>query len=100
LIWTPFLFRETRRRFVASLIIGSIATPFFSVYSYVTFLAFYLPPWAVPVSYAWLVLNPWFGVNSIRFAWILPLSLLFGITLKELRERRQLSKKEKQDSYA
>jgi hypothetical protein len=93
LIWAPLLFRKTERRFIASLLIGSIATPFFSLYSYVIFLAFYLPAWATPVSYSWLIFFPWFGIEANRFAWILPLSLLFALTLHELRERH-LSHKE------
>lgn len=95
LVWVPFLFRESKRRLIASMVIGSIATPFFSIYSYVIFLAFYLPPWAVIVSYSWLLLFPWLGVETNRFAWVLPLSLLFSLTLKELKERCQPSDKEK-----
>lgn len=91
LIWVPFLFRGSQRKYIASLIVSSIATPFFSIYSYVIFLGFYLPPWAVPISYSWLLLFPWFGMEAIRFAWILPLSLLFSITLTELQEHCQLS---------
>lgn len=99
LIWVPLLFREPRRRFISSMIIASIATPFFSLYSYIIFLSFYLPSWAVPVSYSWLLLFPWLGVDVNRFAWILPLSLLFSIALKELHERRQLLKEEEEEGW-
>jgi hypothetical protein len=91
LIWVPLLFRQPDRRFIASLLLGSISTPFLSLYSYVIFLVFHLPLWAVPVSYAWLLFLPWFGVEANRFAWILPLSILFSLILHELQERRSHS---------
>lgn len=75
-IWLPFLFRDKRQRLVASLLVSSIATPFFGVYSYVIFLLFILPWWAVPVSYVWGLASPWLDINAMRFAWILPLALL------------------------
>ena len=100
LIWLPFLSKDPERRFIVSLIIGSIATPFFAIYSYTIFLAFYLPVWAVPLSFTWLVLGPWLGINANRFAWILPVALLFSLTLTQLHENRQRARNEKLNSYA
>ncbi|HEY3313574.1 MAG TPA: hypothetical protein VGK00_18190 [Anaerolineales bacterium] len=75
-IWLPLLFREPKQRLVASLLVSSLATPFFGVYSYVVFLVLFLPWWAVPLSYFWVITSPWLGYNAMRLAWVLPLSLL------------------------
>ena len=76
LIWVPFLFKERRMRVAVGLMISSIATPFFGVYSYVLFLMLVLPSWTVPLSYAWILGAFWFGEDAMRLAWILPLTLV------------------------
>ena len=81
-IWLPFLFKDKRQRMAASLLVSSMATPFFGVYSYVIFLIFILPWWAVPLSYSWLLAYPWLNETAMRFAWVLPLSLLVWINRK------------------
>ena len=97
----PLLFRDRRKRLQVSLIVSSIAMPFFSVYSYIVFLIFDTKWWAVILSFVWIAAYPFFQANAMQFAWILPLSLLFSITLKELQNRYHLTKKEeKEDSYA
>ena len=97
----PFLFKDRRKRLQVSLLVSSIATPFFGVYSYILFLIFDTKWWAVVLSFVWIAAYPLFQANAMQFAWILPLSLLFSITLKELQERRHLpKKKEKEGSYA
>ncbi len=88
LIWAPLLFRDPSRRMLAGLLVSALATPFFGVYSYVLFFLFGLPWWSVPVSYAWALAVPLFGAQALRFAWILPLSLLAGLALSELKARR------------
>jgi hypothetical protein len=75
-IWLPFLFHNPRQRLAVSLLVSSIATPFFGVYSYVVFLLFVLPWWAVPLSYVWGLASPWLSYNAMRLAWVLPLALL------------------------
>jgi hypothetical protein len=72
----PLLFRGRRPRFEAGLLVSSIATPFFGVYSYIVLLLFRAPWWTVPLSFAWLVAYPLWGSSSMRLAWILPLALL------------------------
>lgn len=91
----PLLFRDRRKRMLVSLLVSSLATPFFGVYSYIIFLLFDTPWWAVVLSFAWIAAYPLFQANAMQFAWVLPLSLLFGITLKELQERRRPPDKEK-----
>lgn len=49
---------------------------------------------------AWIAAYPLFQANAMQFAWVLPLSLLFSITLKELRERRQPPNQKKGIAYA
>lgn len=75
-IWLPLLFRDKKQRMIVSLLISAVATPFFGVYSYVIFMLFLFPWWAVPVSYAWIITQPWLGENGMRIAWILPVSLI------------------------
>jgi hypothetical protein len=99
LLPSPFLFKDRRKRLQMSLLVSSIVVPFFGVYSYIVFLIFDTKWWAVVLSFVWIAAFPLFQVNAMQFAWVLPLSLLFSISLKELRERRQLSKKAKQGSY-
>ncbi|MEI7845386.1 MAG: hypothetical protein WCK35_06250 [Chloroflexota bacterium] len=84
-IWLPLLFKDPRQRLVASLLISAVATPFFGVYSYVIFLIFVLPWWAVPLSYTWILASPWLSSDAMRFAWVLPLALLIWM----LRESRR-----------
>lgn len=89
LLPAPLLFAERRSRLLASLLVSSVATPFFGVYSYVTFLLFDKTRWAAPLSFAWLLAYPLFQENAMRFAWILPLALLGNLLLQELKSRRQ-----------
>jgi hypothetical protein len=83
----PLLFRDRRQRLLVSLLVSSIATPFFGVYSYVVFLLFELNWWTVILSYIWILAYPLFQANSMYFAFLLPLSLLFFTVLKELKNR-------------
>jgi len=89
-IWLPFLFRDPRQRLAASLLVSSVATPFFGVYSYVIFLLFILPWWAVPLSYAWTLAYFWLSENAMRLAWVLPLALLAWLILHREHTPRSL----------
>jgi hypothetical protein len=46
----PFLFKDRRKRQQVSLLVSTIATPFFGVYSYIVFFIFYTKWWAVVLS--------------------------------------------------
>ena len=72
----PFFFRERKDGAMVSLLVSSLALPFFSVYSYVVFLLLEAPWWVLPVSYVWMLGYPWLGIDSMKFAWVLPLALL------------------------
>ena len=87
-IWLPFVFRDPRQRLAASLLVSSLATPFFGVYSYVIFLIFILPWWAAPLSYAWGLAWPWLGLESMRLAWVLPLALLAWLFINRENSNR------------
>lgn len=76
-------FSPVEPRFKATLILSTLATPFFGVYSYVIYLIFLAPWCSLPLSYAWLLLYPFYGQNSIRFAWILPAGLLGYLLIKK-----------------
>jgi len=83
LIVTPFVFRAMRARLESSLMVSALSTPFFSVYSYVTFIVFRAPWWVLPLSYSWLLLYPWLGQPALRAAWIVPAGLFFYQFYKE-----------------
>jgi hypothetical protein len=76
LLPVPWLFRERRERLEISLLVASLAMPFFSVYSYVLPLSFANPWWAIPFSYAWFLAKPQMGLEAMRLAWMLPAALL------------------------
>jgi hypothetical protein len=78
-----FLFRSYELRFISALVISALATPFFSVYSYLIFLVFIMPWWALPLSYAWFLVYPLSGKDSLRFAWILPIGILAYLLIRE-----------------
>ncbi len=79
--------RDKREQATIALVVSALAVPRFGVYSYVTFLPFAAPWWAVPVSYLWVVAYPWLGNQAMQFAWVLPLALLFYLTIPAARER-------------
>lgn len=72
----PFLFKDRQEGMLVSYMVSSLAMPFFSVYSYVVFLIFESPWWVLPVSYAYKLFQPWLGEETMKMAWILPLTML------------------------
>jgi len=76
LIPVPLLLRDQRKRLEAALLVSALATPFFGVYSYVTFLLLNTKWWTWVLSYGWIIGYYWFGATAMRFAWILPLFML------------------------
>lgn len=80
---TVFVFSSLRPRFEATLMVSSVATPFFSVYSYLILLIFRAPWWSLPLSYVWFLMYPIYGKASMRFAWILPVGLWGYLLVKE-----------------
>jgi len=81
-----FCLKGKRQKVQGALLASSLGMPFYGTYSYTTFLAFLAPWWAVPVSYLWLAAYPWYGKAAMRFAWILPLSLLAYLLWPSFRE--------------
>lgn len=71
-----FLVKDVRKKVTAALLATALSVPAFGVYSYVVFMVFISPWWALPLSYAWAVAYPWYGNTALRFAWTLPLGLL------------------------
>jgi hypothetical protein len=81
-----------RKKVTAALLASALAIPQFGIYSYVTFLVFLAPAWALPLSYAWALVYPFLQAVSLEFAWTLPLGLLAWLlwpTLKGWLERRR-----------
>jgi hypothetical protein len=72
----PFLVKDRKRRLEIGLLVSSLATPFFGVYSYVTFLLLNSKWWTLVLSYVWVIGYYWYGESAMRFAWILPLFML------------------------
>jgi hypothetical protein len=87
-IWVPFLFKDRFQRMQISLVVTAIATPFYSVYSYVIFLLFLCPWWGVVLTYAWIIALPWMGEAAIRFAWVLPVALIAKLLYDSWRSRQ------------
>ena len=65
-----------RNKVTAALLASALAIPQFGVYSYVAFLVFLAPGWALPLSYAWALAYPFIQGLSLELAWVLPLGLL------------------------
>lgn len=84
LIPLPLLFQNTRERLTAGLLVSSLATPFFGVYSYILFLLFDSKWWSVLLSYIWLAAFFLWQESAMRLAWILPLGMLLVMTYAEL----------------
>jgi hypothetical protein len=75
----PVLFKDRRERLEVALLISSIATPFYGVYYYPTFLIFRSSWWTLLLSYAWVLLYPWLGLKALKYAWVLPVGILIDI---------------------
>jgi hypothetical protein len=91
LVPAPLLFKERRKRLLASLLVSTIATPFFGVYSYVVFLLFNTSWWAAVLSFAWALAYPLFQEQAMQFAWVLPLALFANLICQELQSNRRFS---------
>lgn len=82
LVWLPFLFKQRREGLEAALLVTSIATPFYGVYYYPAFLVFRSTWWTLLLSYAWVLLFPWLGLEALKFAWVLPVGMLAELGYK------------------
>lgn len=80
----PFI-DTPRSKVAAALLASALALPQFGVYSYVAFLVFLAPVWALPLSYAWALGYPFIQGWSLQFAWTLPLALLVWLTVPSAR---------------
>lgn len=89
LIPVPLLIRNQRKRLEAGLLVSALATPFFGVYSYVTFLLLNTKWWTWALSYGWVIGYYWLGESAMRFAWILPLCMLLTLLFEVRVERRK-----------
>jgi len=78
-VWIPFLYKDRTKRLYSSLVVSSIASPFFSIYSYVIFVLFYCPWWVIILSSVWMLMIPFIGDEAYRFAWILPVALIIKL---------------------
>lgn len=87
LLPVPLFIKDRRRRFQAGLLVSALATPFFGVYSYVTFLMLEVNAWLVALSYAWLLGFFWLQETAMRFAWVLPLAMLGRLLYEEYGAR-------------
>jgi len=81
----PFLIKDQRKRFEAGLLVSALATPFFGVYSYVIFLLIDVRGWWVVLSYVWLLGFFWLQESAMRFAWILPFTMLAWLLYEEFK---------------
>jgi hypothetical protein len=87
-----FLVKGLREKIVVSLYAAAIGLPWFGSYSHMIFLAFFMPWWALPLSWAWALATPSMGDYALRLTWLLPLGLLiYKVTpvVKSWRAARQ-----------
>src|SRR5439155_27342792 len=70
-----------------ALLAQALATPFVGIYSYANFLVLGAPWWAVPLSYVWVLLYPWYGNQALSVSWVLRLALLVYELRPVMRER-------------
>jgi hypothetical protein len=82
LIWLPFVFKQKREGLKAALLVTSIASPLYGVYYYPVFLVFRSSWWTLLLSYAWVLLYPWLGLEALKFAWVLPVGMLIDLGYK------------------
>ena len=87
----PFLFKDRQDGTVVSFLVSSVAMPFFSLYSYIVILIFYAPWWTLPLSYAHMVFRPWLGDETMKMAWILPVTILGVYLVKRFELDRVLA---------
>lgn len=87
LVPLPLLLQKRRERLTAGLLVSSLATPFFGVYSYVLFLLFDVKWWSVLLSYTWWMGFIFWQEQAMRLAWILPVSMLAHMMFLEWKMR-------------
>lgn len=87
------LFRDPRERLTAGLLVSSLATPFYGVYSYVLFLLFDAKWWGVLLSYVWLLGFSFWQESAMRFAWVLPAGMLLAMIVQNVKTRRMGDRK-------
>ncbi|MBN1313686.1 MAG: hypothetical protein JXB30_19945 [Anaerolineae bacterium] len=83
-----FLVKDTRQKVAIALLAAALSIPSFGIYSYIVFLVFTSPWWALPLSYAWVVAYPCYGNLALRFAWTLPMGLLIYLLWPVMKENR------------
>lgn len=81
-----FVLKGKLPRVQGALCASALGMPFYGTYSHTIFLVFLAPWWAAPVSYLWLAAYPWYRNGAMRFAWILPLSLLAYLLYPTLKK--------------
>jgi hypothetical protein len=84
----PLWVRGKRERLIAGLLISSLATPFYGVYSYIVFLLFDVRWQYALLSYAWLLGFAFWKETAMRFAWVLPLAMLIHLLYTEWKLKR------------
>jgi hypothetical protein len=95
----PLWFHTKKDRLLTGLLVSSLATPFYGVYSYIVFLLFDIKWWYVPLSYAWLLGFVFWQETAMRFAWILPIVMLMVMIYTEWKGRKSSSERfQSQDS--
>jgi hypothetical protein len=85
----PLLFHEKRERLTAGLLVSSLATPYYGVYSYILFLLFDVNIYSVLLSYAWLIALFFWQETAMRLAWVLPLGMLISMLYKKWKKTKE-----------
>lgn len=88
----PLLFKDKRERLTVGLLVSSLATPFYGVYSYILFLLFDIKWWSVLLSYIWILGFVFWQEHAMRLAWVLPLGTLGFFVYTKWKRRKQNNK--------
>ncbi|MEW5956860.1 MAG: glycosyltransferase family 87 protein, partial [Chloroflexota bacterium] len=81
-----FLFQGRQGKLRAALLITTMASPYFGLYSYTVPLSFGIPGWGVLLSFIW-PLAYISGTHLLRLVWIFPIALLVHQYIQERHNR-------------
>ncbi len=77
----PFLLKDIK----VALLVSSISSKYFSVYSYIAFMILESSPLTLFLSWSWVLAYPLLGISAMKFCWVLPVGLLIKELFSELK---------------
>jgi hypothetical protein len=87
----PLLFKDKQERLTVGLLVSSLATPFYGVYSYILFLVFDIKWWSVLLSYIWILGFVFWQDHALRLAWVLPFNVLIFMIYRKRKGAKKVT---------